>query len=465
MTDDRVPPHDLDAEASVLSAILTEPTALGDAREILTAADFYADSNRRIYEAACAIDDSGSSVDLVSVAGALNDTGRLKQVGGSPYLLQLIEGTPACHDVEQHCRRVAEKARVRRVILTAQTIAAEGYGESACDPRWSERVEQRMFDAVERGAHASPTSMVGPLAQQIIVDAGRRSDAPDTQAIGVRLPWPEMRGKFPGGIRRRMVHVVAARPGMGKSAYCSDLCRRVAGPELGALIVSLEMPGDDIALRILSAESCVSQTTIANGEPTRDQWCALTDAAATLDRLPVAVCFRPGASIPIVRSTIRREAARMRAEHGATLGLVVVDYLQIMRGPNRQSRESEVSEISRELLVIAGELDVALVAVSQLNRDLEKRPNKRPQLSDLRESGAIEQDAYSVTFLYRDDYYDADCPKPGICEVSVAKHRNGPIGSSELRFRGELCRFDSLTEEALERNDAIDDFDCAERYP
>lgn len=444
---DRVPPHDLDAEGAVLSAVLGPPFALDDVRDYLSAADFYSDANRRVFEAACAVHDGGGSIDLVSVASRLKDTNRLDQVGGTAYLVQLVDAVPACADVATHCRTVADKALQRRIILAAQTVVAEGYAAHDDVGEWAQRAEQIVFDAAEKAVAQWPTETAAEVIPRVFHDTEERQAGTAKTTRYFPMPWASLREFYPSGLARSKVHVVAARPGIGKSAFCSEIVRQSAGRGLGALIVSLEMPKEDIVARLLSAHSSVHLKTILHERPSADEWSAMTSAGVELSRLPISVCFRPGATIAHIRSIIRREAARMKRERGCELGLVVVDYMQMIAGQWRGNREAEVADFSRQLAWIAGEFDVALVEVSQLNREVEKRTDKRPQLSDLRESGAIEQDADSIIFLYRDDYYDERSKWPGLCEVRVAKNRNGGTGMVRLTFTRKCCAFDAESEE------------------
>jgi replicative DNA helicase len=446
---ERVPPHDLDAEGAVLSAVLGPPFAIDDARDHLSAADFYADANRRVFEAACAVHDGGGSIDLVSVASRLKDTNRLNQVGGTAYLVQLVDATPACAEVATHCRVVAGKSLQRRIILAAQTVVAEGYAAHDDVGEWAQRAEQIVFDAAEKAVAQWPTETAAEVVPRLFREAEERQAgrARATERY-FPVPWAALREFYPSGLPRSKVHVVAARPSMGKSAFCSELARQGSGRGLGALIVSLEMPREDIVARLLSAHSSVELNTIKHGRPNVNEWSAMTSAGVELSRLPISVCFRPGATIAHIRSIIRREAVRMKREAGCELGLVIVDYMQIISSAWRSgSREAEVADFSRQLLAIAGEFNIALVEVSQLNRKVEERTDKRPQLSDLRESGAIEQDADSIIFLYRDDYYDDRSKWPGLCETRVAKNRNGGTGMARLTFTRKCCAFDSESDE------------------
>jgi replicative DNA helicase len=443
---ERVPPHDLDAEGAVLSAVLGPPFAIDDVRDYLSAEDFYSDANRRVFEAACAVHDAGGSIDLVSVASRLKDTNRLEQAGGSAYLVQLVEGNPACSDVATHCRVVAGKSLQRRIILAAQTVASEGYAAHDDIGEWAQRAEQIVFDAAEHAVAQWPTETAAEVVPRLFREVEERQAGTAKMTRYFTMPWAALREFYPSGLARSKVHVVAARPGIGKSAFCSEIARQSSGG-LGSLIVSLEMPREDIVARMLAAHSSIPLKTILHERPSADEWSALTAAGVELSRLPLSVCFRPGATIAHIRSIIRREAARMKRERGRELGLVIVDYVQIIGGQWRGNREAEVAEFSKQLLWIAGEFNVALIEVSQLNRKVEERSDKRPQLSDLRESGAIEQDADSIIFLYRDDYYDDRSKWPGLCEVRVAKNRNGGTGMARLTFTRKCCAFDAESDE------------------
>jgi len=462
---DLPPPSDLAAETAVLSAVLASAEALDEVRGCMRPHDMFSTANRYILEAALKLDEAGKHVDVVSVTGALHDAERLNAVGGVEALARLVDEPLSPTAIETHCRTIADKARVRRMIATAYQIAAEGYAPHDDMDAWLHSAEQAVFDAAEDGRSVGKTESIQPLVLRVMAEIEARGEDSMSGVDGIWMPWRSLAGVMPT-LRLGKVHVVAGRPGMGKTAFATELARLCAGPDCGVLILSLEMTKDELVQRLLAAEAVQNVQTIMEGEPAADDWPGLTAAAERLRALPIAIRHCPGAAVSLLRATVRREAARMNRA-GVPLKLVIVDYLQLLAGNRRKgdSRDTEVGDISRGLVSLAGEFHVAVIAVSQLNREVEKRPNKRPQLSDLRESGAIEQDAYSVTFLYRDDYYDEHSKEPGVAEVRVAKHRNGRTGTARLRFVGESCRFDDIEDpdDGYSDLDAPDDSD--RRHP
>jgi replicative DNA helicase len=462
MAETRLLPNDQRAEEAVLGALLSNPGAIDVARELIEPEDMFADSHRIVLESVYKVDDAGDAVDVVSVATALQSAGRLQMAGGSGALAQLMDA-PAVADVATHCRCIADKARIRRIINAAAIIQAEGFGDIECET-WSQRSEQLIFEAAESERRSDHTELLGAILPRLHESMSARSEHGEAAEWEfVQAPWALTRSALTGrGFCLTKLYVIAGRPGMGKSLFCSDILRRGCVPGIGGLYVSLEMPKSDLAARMLAAESGVPLTTILSGEPSAEDWSQITAATERLSKKPIALRYAPGASVPLIRSVIRRESSRL-ARLGSPLRVVVVDYLQLVHGTRQRgdSREVEVSDISRNLCAMAGEFNVAMLEVSQLNRSLETRPNKRPQLSDLRESGAIEQDADTVMFLYRDEYYDEASAAKGKSEVIVAKQRNGPTGTHTLDFHGDICSFED--DEYHDFNAPTDNPDA--RYP
>jgi replicative DNA helicase len=481
----RVPPSDLDAEAAVLSAILLDPDAFDRVQEILHPEHFYADANRRIYEGVVELTSNGRPVDIVSVAGFLRDKGRLQQVGGSPYLAQLSDATPAVAHVEAHAKVIREKWRVRQLISTCQRFAALGYADYGDVHGFIDQAEQSVFDI----ARIPENSTIVPLkdavkgAFKILADAAQRGGG----ITGIESGF-SMFDKQCSGLHSGDLYIVAARPGMGKTSFVLNLAVNVARPKqvdvsgenepyleapveepgYGVLFCSLEMPREQLAARLLSSEARVDMQKIRSGRMQREDWNKLTDAAARLGRLPLWLDDTPALTLLDLRAKIRRLQAEIsRSGDGSMpakkLGLVVIDYLQLMQGRrDAGSREQEISELSRGLKALAKEMSVPVMALSQLNRAVETRAtkDKRPQLSDLRESGAIEQDADTIVFIYRDEYYFRDSPDKGIAELIVAKQRNGPTGKVVVKFTSEYTRFDNLAQDEYNFDD-LDDYNPA----
>ncbi|MGK4002298.1 replicative DNA helicase [Sorangium sp. So ce1036] len=466
----RVPPHDLDAEAAVLSAILLHRDALDRVLEILKAEHFYSEANSRIYEAAQELAAAGTPIDIVSVASWLRDRERLAQVGGAAYLAQLADATPAVAHVAAHARVVYEKWRVRQLIATCQRVAAEGYGDVGVVQEFIDGAEQAVYQLARtpQGTTTQPLAQVLKAAFEQITAAAERGD----RITGISTGYEKLDAKT-AGLHDGDLTIVAARPGMGKTSFVLNLAVNVASPRtvsspgpdeaghgverhepgFGAAVFSLEMPREQLATRMVCSEGRVDVGKLRQGFLQPDDWRRLTEAASFLSTLPIWIDDTPAISLLELRAKVRRIQAEYDrppgdGSSGRRVGLVVIDYLQLMKGRDGvSSREQEISEISRGLKQLAKELKVAVIALSQLNRAVETRTtkDKRPQLSDLRESGAIEQDADNIIFIYRDEYYNAETTnQKGIAELIVAKQRNGPTGKVLTRFTSSCTRFDNL---------------------
>ncbi len=466
----RVPPHDLDAEGAVLSSVLLSSEAFDAIQHILKPEHFYSDANRRIYEGVLALQEGPHGVvDVVAVAGWLRDRERLQQIGGTPYLAQLADATPAVANVEAHAKTIREKWRLRQLIATCQRFAAEGYGDCGAVQGFIDEAEQAVFDIArtDEGTSIHPLRDAIHDAFELISAAARHGGG----ISGIPSGFAQLDEKC-AGLHSGDLYVVAGRPGMGKTAFVLNLAVNVAKPRAAALaddadpyaeapveepgfgvaFFSLEMPREQLASRLLASEARVDVSRIRSGKLPREDWNKLTEAAGRLGRLPLWLDDTPALTLLDLRARIRRLQAEI--QRGSTqglpvkkLGLVAIDYLQLMQGRRGvQSREQEISELSRGLKQLAKEMGVAVIALSQLNRSVETRntKDKRPQLSDLRESGAIEQDADTIMFIYRDEYYFKDSEQKGIAEVIIAKQRNGPTGRVMTRFTSEYTRFDDL---------------------
>jgi replicative DNA helicase len=482
----RVPPHDLDAEAAVLSAILLERDALDKVLEVLKAEHFYSEANRRIYESAVELSIKGTPIDIVSVAGALRDRERLAQVGGSAYLAQLVDSVPSVAHVDTYARRVKEKWRIRQLIVTCQRIAAEGYGDIGEVQEFIDGAEQAVYE-IARTPEASSVQRIEPIIRSVfeqITELARRGE----RITGVPTGFERLDAKT-AGLHDGELTIVAARPGMGKTSFVLNVAVNVASPKtiaetkmdaglddlgageareepgLGVAVFSLEMPREQLASRMVCSEGRVDVGKMRQGFLQDRDWNNLTQAASFLYRLPIWIDDTPSLGVLELRAKVRR----LQAEYdrpapdtgiGRRIGLVIVDYLQLMSGNvYTSSREQEISEISRGLKRLSKELRVPVIALSQLNRAVETRgtKDKRPQLSDLRESGAIEQDADNIIFIFRDDYYETESDQRGIAELIVAKQRNGPTGKVKVRFEAAYTRFDNLAPGDYDQLDAGDE--------
>lgn len=446
----RTPPANLDAEAAVLSACLLDGTraALAQARALLRSGNFYADANRLVFDAITDIDDAGKAPDVVLVAQRMRELGTLERAGGAPYLAQLSDATPAVAHVADHARIVADKSRQRWMIAELGTILGSAFEELGDVRTWAQDAAQRVADVAAIDPK-EPAEFFAQIVPRVLEEASCRAQHGVVFA-GVDTGWREYT-ELIGGWKRRKQHIVAGRPGMGKTAFVLNAALNVARQGLGVIFPSAEMDEEELAQRALSIESGIDVRKIETGRMTTAEWSAVTDAAERLRKLPISIGFCPGATLGEIRSMVRLQRARLAEIGCAHVGLVIVDYLQILNGEQRQgeSREGEVSRLSKGLLWMAGEFDVPVLTVSQLNRALESRSDKRPVLSDLRESGSIEQDAHTITFLYRDDYYNKRGSEwAGTMEAIVAKNRSGPTDTVRLAYVAECTRIANLTEQS-----------------
>jgi replicative DNA helicase len=463
----------LDAEAAVLSAVMLAQEAFDRVSEFLHPEHFYSGANQRVYEAVLALQNESRPVDVVTVASWLRDRGLLAQIGGTPYLAQLTDAIPTIAHVEAHGRVVKEKWRLRRVIATCQDFAAVGYGDCGDVQGFIDQAEQAIFDLARQPEASSLVPLKTAIhgAFGILSEAAKRGGG----ITGLATGFPDL-DKMTAGLHPGDLYIVAARPGMGKTAFVLNLAAQLAEPRRvalegsadaveqygnGVVFFSLEMPREQLASRLLASDARVDVSKIRSGNIGKDDWINLTESASKLGHLPLWLDDTPAISLLEVRARVRRLQAEIgrRSSDGPKanrLGLVVIDYLQLMTGRvGVHSREQEISELSRGLKQLAKEMGLAVIALSQLNRSVETRTtkDKRPQLSDLRESGAIEQDADTIIFIYRDDYYNTDSSVPDTAELIVAKQRNGPTGKFLLRFNKACTRFENRAPDEYEFND------------
>lgn len=465
----RVPPAVVDAEAAVLSSCLLSSEALDSAQEILAAEHFYDPRHRLVFEAVVGLLHANRAVDTVSVAGVLRDKGRLEQAGGAAYLAELVDATPAIAHVEEHARAVREKWRLRTLIATCQRVAAEGYGDTGDVQAFVDGAEQAIFELARVKSESAivPVKDAIKVAFDVLTKARQRGGG----VTGFSTGFTEL-DKRTSGLHKGDLYIVAGRPGMGKTAFVLNLATNLAAVSqseqaeegrtggAGVAFFSLEMPREQLAARMLAAEARVNVSSLRSGQIQAEDWNRLTETAGRLGRLPIWLDDTPAVSLLDLRAKIRRLQAEL-VRDGRELGLVAIDYLQLMSGRKGvSSREQEISEISRGLKQLAKEMQIPVLALSQLNRGVENRGTKdrKPQLSDLRESGAIEQDADAIMFVYRDEYYNPDSQDVGKAEIIIAKQRNGPTGTVALRYTKECTRFDNLEREAYEFDEEFDGF-------
>jgi replicative DNA helicase len=471
----RVPPHDLDAEAAVLSSIMLDPLAFDKCSEILRPEHFYSEAHRRVFEAATELSSSGKPVDVVQVATWLRDRDRLAQVGGMAYLTEILNAAPAVANVGAYAGTIHEKWRVRRLILACQRVTAQGYAGYGEAQQFIDSAEQAVYEI----ARTRESTTVHPLRDVMQETFRRMTRATERGARMTGIPTGfERYDRMTSGLHDGELTIVAARPGMGKTALVLNMAVNVASPQqledardpnerweepgYGVVVFTLEMPREQIVNRMLCSEARVDVSRVRTGALGPSDWSKLTQAASHLANLNMWVDDTPALSILELRSKVRRLQAefdrvdRVTNEKKQRIGLVVVDYLQLMKGRDHApSREQEISEISRGLKQLAKELSLPVIALSQLNRAVETRAekNKRPQLSDLRESGAIEQDADNICFIYREDYYNREAADRNLAELIIAKQRNGPTDAVKVRFDAQYTRFDNLADGEYDERD------------
>ena len=439
----RIPPHNLQAEESVLGAILLSRDALGAVIEAgLRYDDFYKPGHQHIFDVAVAVSQSGGPVDTITVADELSRLGLLEQAGGVEALHALQNATPAISNAASYAKIVQDAALLRRLILVAADISEIGYGRPDNVDDALDDAESRVFRVADRRVVDSYRD-IGEL-MKLAVDRIEENFARGDTITGIATGFNDL-DELLSGLQPSTLNIVGARPSMGKTAMGLGMATHVAKHSgRPVLVFSLEMGHVELTQRILSSEAEVDSQKIRNGRLSEADWAKIGRAIGRLE-VPLFLDDNPRVTV----MEIRAKARRLKMQHG-DLGMILVDYLQLMSGGgNSENRQLEVSEISRNLKILARELEVPIVALSQLSRNLESRSDKRPMLSDLRESGSLEQDADVVIFLYRDEVYNKESPDRGAADVIVAKHRAGPIGSMRLVFRGQYARFDNAAPRGL----------------
>lgn len=434
---EKIPPQNLDAEQSVLGAMLIDKEAVLRATEILRPQDFYRDAHKHVFEAVLALSERGEAVDLITVTEELRQLGFIDQVGGAAYVAGLANLVPTAANVEYYARIVEEKALLRMLISVSTRIVAMGYEGNEEIDALLDRAEQMIFELTQRKVHTG----FAPI-KAILMDTFERIEFlyhNKGQITGVPSGFVDL-DRCTSGFQPSDLIIVAARPSMGKTALCTNFCQNAAiRQNLPAAVFSLEMSKNQLAQRILCGEAMVDQQKVRTGQLAEADWNKLTQAAGPLSQAPIFIDDTPGISVVEMRA----KARRLKAEKG--LSMIVIDYLQLMTGSRKtENRQQEISEISRSLKGLARELNVPVIALSQLSRAVEQRQDKKPMMSDLRESGSLEQDADLIMFIYRDEYYNPETEKRGIADIIIAKQRNGPVGTVELGFLKEFTKFVNL---------------------
>ena len=435
----RVPPHDIEAEQAVIGSMLTDKDAVISAMEVLKKEDFYREDNQVIYEAILNLNSKGEPVDIITVKAELESMGMFEKVGGLEYITELPERVPTTANAEKYIKIVSEKATLRELIRTANEIIDLGYDPTEDLNDIMEGAEKRIFNVMQGKNQKGYEQIKDVLVENFtkLEELYNRKQ----HITGVPTGFVELDYKT-AGLHGSDLVLIAARPAMGKTAIALNIATHAAvKAKVPVAVFSLEMSKEQLVNRILCSESMVDSNKVRTGKLEEDDWGKLASSIGPLSEAEIYIDDTPGISITEIRAKCRK----LKLEKD--IGLVVVDYLQLVQGTNVRrngSREQEISEISRSLKILAKELNVPVVALSQLSRAAEKRDDKRPMLSDLRESGAIEQDADIVMFLYRDDYYNKESEKKDIAEVIIAKHRGGSTGTVELLWMGSYTKFVNL---------------------
>ncbi len=434
----RVPPHNLDAEASLLGAMLLSRDAIADALEVVAAEHFYKPSHAHVFEAICGLYSAGEPADPVTVAEALTRSGLLDQIGGPSLLLELQASTPATSSASKYARITHEHATLRGLIGAANEIAEIGYGRPDDVVKAVDEAENLVFQVGQGRVTDSMAQMRDLLSANLdrLEDLFERGDS----ITGTPTGYTDLDNML-SGLQDENLIIVGARPAMGKTSFALGIASHVGIRQaLPTVVFSLEMSQLELSQRILCSEARVDATSIRNGQLLPEDWSKINRATGKLGDARIWIDDNPNTSVMEIRAKARRLKSRV-----GNLGVVIVDYIQLMTGrSSAENRQVEVSEISRGLKILARELQCPVIGLSQLSRGLEARQDKRPMLADLRESGSIEQDADVVIFLYRDEVYNADTSDLGMCEVQVAKHRNGPTGAVRLAWIPRHTRFSNM---------------------
>jgi replicative DNA helicase len=433
----KLPPYSEEAEQYVLGACLEPGEAFAKALEVLEKEDFYKGSHRSIFLAMEELFSAGEPIDILTLSERLRKNNSLESIGGIEYLSLLEETAPTSAALTHHARIVRDKKILRDLIETASDIAVKSYDDSEETDVILDRAEQSIFRISEKKNKRSFFG-IKEIIKRSFDSIEKLFDKPG-MVTGVETGFTDL-DKLTSGLQASDLIIIAARPSMGKTSFALDIARFAAMKrKIPTAIFSLEMSKEQLGIRLLCSDARISSQKLRTGFLKTTDWPNLTAAAGRISESPIFIDDSPQLSTLDVRARARR----LKSEHD--VGLIIIDYLQLMHGHTAESRQLEVSEISRGLKGLAKELDVPIVALSQLSRAVESRPDKRPLLSDLRESGSIEQDADVVAFIYRDEFYNKDSQDAGVAEILIRKQRNGPVGDIRLAFIGDYTRFENYT--------------------
>lgn len=438
----KVPPHSVEAEQSVLGGLMLENGSWDKVSDQVTDGDFYRRDHRLIFSAIRHLAEESTPFDVVTLAEWLDKKGELDNVGGINYLGTLVTNTPSAANIKSYANIVRERSVLRQLIQVANDIADSGFHpEGRTISELLDEAERRVFEIADQGSRGNK-GFAG--MKELLTQAVEKIDylfTQDNPITGVPTGFDDFDDKT-SGLQRSDLIIIAGRPSMGKTTFAMNIAENAAiKGQVPVAVFSMEMPGEQLAMRMMSSLGRIDQHKVRTGKLEDDDWPRLTSAVGILSEAPIYIDDTPG----LTPTELRSRSRRLAREHG--LGLIVIDYLQLMQGSpgaSKENRATEISEISRSLKGLAKELNVPVIALSQLNRGLEQRPDKRPVMSDLRESGAIEQDADVIIFIYRDEVYNEDSAEKGTAEILIRKQRNGPIGMSRLAFLGKYTRFENL---------------------
>ncbi|MCY3729712.1 MAG: replicative DNA helicase [Rhodospirillaceae bacterium] len=440
----RLPPHSLEAEQSLLGGLMLAPSAWDQIADVVGADDFYRTDHRLIFVAIGELTERDQPADAVTVKEHLERQGRLDEVGGLGYLGRLVQETPSAANIRAYARIVRERAMLRRLIEIGRDIQASAYEtEGRSVPELVDRAEQKVFDIADRGQRGGsgfkPMKEILPETIDRLDDLSRR----EGHITGIPTGFDEL-DEMTAGLQRGDLIIVAGRPSMGKTTLAMNIAENAAiGNQKPTAIFSLEMSAEQLSFRMIGSVGRVNQSHLRSGRLTDEDWTRIDSTVSMMSTAPIFIDDAPA----LTPMEVRARARRLKREH--KLELIVVDYLQLMQvAGTTENRATEISLVSRSLKALARELNIPVIALSQLNRSVEQRNDKRPVLSDLRESGAIEQDADVIVFIYREEVYDPETPRKGVADIIVGKQRNGPTGEFRLTFLGEFTRFEKLVAEA-----------------
>ena len=433
----KVPPHDIEAEQAVIGSMLTDQEAVYAAIERLKPEDFYREDNKQIYTAILNIYNKAEPIDIITLKAELSSMGKLDAVGGLEYIVELPEKVPTTANVDRYIKIVEEKSLLRNLIRAANEILSSGYAQEDDVENIVDHAEKKIFDVMQKKSQKGYTTI-----KDVLVESFTKLEELYNQKehiTGVPTGFAEL-DKKTAGLHGSELILIAARPAMGKSAFALNIGSYAATrANVPVAIFSLEMSKEQVGNRILCSEALVDSNNVRTGELNDEELGKLAETSGELSQAPIYIDDTPGISVMEISAKCRK----LKLEKN--IGLVIIDYLQLIQGSGKtSSREQEIAEISRSLKILAKEIEVPVIALSQLSRAVEARPDHRPMLSDLRESGSIEQDADIVMFLYRDDYYNEDSEKKNIAEVIIAKQRAGSTGTVELAWLGKYTKFANL---------------------